>query len=43
MTGFVCHTCGQYQDALPTCFGPSAPALWHTIPEAERCLHGAAG
>lgn len=36
MTGFLCATCGEYHDQLPMCFGPSAPALWFSIPEAER-------
>lgn len=36
MSGYHCNTCGQYHDELPMCFGPSAPALWYAIPEAER-------
>lgn len=36
MTGYVCSTCGKYHEHLPMCFGPSAPAMWYSIPEAER-------
>ena len=36
MTGFTCSTCGQFHDELPLCFGPSAPAAWFSLPEAER-------
>lgn len=36
MSGYHCNTCGQCHDELPMCFGPSAPALWYAIPEAER-------
>ena len=36
MKGFVCATCGQYHDELPMCFGAHAPALWLSLPEAER-------
>ena len=35
-TGFLCKTCGEYHNELPLCFGPSAPALWFSIPESER-------
>jgi len=40
MTGFICATCGQHHDELPMCFGPSAPALWLSLPEAERNTRG---
>jgi len=36
MTGYVCTTCGQHHEQLPMCFGPSAPALWFSVPEKER-------
>lgn len=36
MSGFHCATCGEYHDDLPMCLGASAPALWHSLPEAER-------
>ena len=36
MTGYICATCGQYHDELPMCFGANAPALWFSLPEAER-------
>lgn len=36
MTGFLCATCGKHHDHLSLCFGPSAPALWFALPEAER-------
>ena len=38
MTGFTCTTCGQHHAELPMCFGPAAPALWYSLPEAERHL-----
>ncbi len=34
--GFQCATCGQWHEDVPLCFGPSAPALWFSIPEPER-------
>lgn len=40
MTGFFCKSCGAFHAELPMCFGPSAPALWFTIPEAERPVRG---
>lgn len=40
MTGFICATCGKHHDQLPMCFGPSAPAMWFTIPESERKKRG---
>ena len=36
MNSFLCNTCGKQHDELPMCFGPSAPDLWFSIPEAER-------
>lgn len=36
MPGFVCTTCGLFHEELPMCLGPAAPALWYSIPEAER-------
>jgi hypothetical protein len=36
MPGFQCVTCGQFHEHLPMCLGPSAPALWDTIPPEER-------
>jgi hypothetical protein len=36
MSGYLCNTCGKPHDELPMCFGPSAPALWYALPEAER-------
>jgi len=36
MTGFLCATCGETHPELPMSFGPSAPDLWWSIPEAER-------
>ncbi|MBK6726370.1 MAG: DUF2199 domain-containing protein [Xanthomonadales bacterium] len=36
MTGFVCATCGELHRELPLCFGSPAPALWLSLPEAER-------
>lgn len=40
MSGYLCNTCGEYHDELPMCFGPSAPDLWHSIPESERPERG---
>ena len=40
MNGFVCSTCGETHPDLPMCFGPSAPDLWWSIPEAEREARG---
>ena len=40
MSGYLCNTCGQYHDDLPMCLGPSAPDLWHAIPEGERSERG---
>ena len=36
MSGYICTTCGKYHDELPMCFGANAPALWYSLPEAER-------
>ena len=36
MTGFDCTTCGQYHSELPMCLGAPAPALWYSIPDAEK-------
>lgn len=35
-SGFQCATCGAYHTGYPMCYGPSAPEIWYTIPEAER-------
>lgn len=40
MSGYFCKTCGKQHDELPMCFGPSAPDLWYSIPEAERGERG---
>ena len=40
MSGYLCNTFGQYHDELPMCFGPGAPALWYSIPEADRAERG---
>ena len=40
MTGFFCKSCGEFHAELPMCFGPSAPALWFTIPEADLPARG---
>lgn len=36
MTNYLCRTCGQRHEGLPTVYGPDAPALFETIPVAER-------
>ncbi|MFO0865350.1 MAG: DUF2199 domain-containing protein [Gemmataceae bacterium] len=36
MPRWKCASCGQWHDDLPLAFGPPAPAIWYTIPEAER-------
>ncbi len=36
MTGYICSTCGNRHNEMPMCFGSNAPALYHSIPEAER-------
>ncbi len=40
MIGFNCARCGKHHDQLPMCFGPSAPAMWLSIPESEREKRG---
>ncbi len=36
MRGWRCRCCGEVHDELPMHYGAQAPALWFTIPEAER-------
>src|SRR5690242_18461999 len=36
MHGWRCRCCGQVHGELPMHYGSPAPALWFTIPEAER-------
>jgi hypothetical protein len=36
MASYICRTCGQRHEGLPTVYGPDAPALLDTIPVAER-------
>jgi hypothetical protein len=36
MSGFSCSSCGQYHPELPRCWGSPAPALYYSIPEADR-------
>jgi hypothetical protein len=36
MTGWRCRCCGEVHGELPMHYGAPAPALWFTIPEAER-------
>ena len=36
MSGYLCNTCGKLHNELPMCFGPRAPDLWYSIPEANR-------
>ena len=43
MDGFVCATCGRFHSALPICYGPPAPDLWHQMAKSghlgEKGLH----
>ena len=34
--GFQCATCGAFHEGYAMCYGPAAPEIWYTIPEAER-------
>lgn len=36
MKGWRCRCCGEVHGELPMHYGAPAPALWFTIPEAER-------
>jgi hypothetical protein len=36
MRSWRCRCCGAVHDELPRSYGAQAPALWFTIPEAER-------
>lgn len=36
MSGWRCGCCGEVHGELPMHYGAPAPALWFTIPEAER-------
>lgn len=36
MRGWRCRCCGEIHDELPMHHGAPAPALWFTLPEAER-------
>jgi hypothetical protein len=36
MPGFKCRCCGKVISEMPMHYGAKAPALWFTIPEAER-------
>jgi len=36
MAGFQCSTCGEFHEELPMSLGAPAPALWYSIPEADR-------
>ncbi|HSQ57809.1 MAG TPA: DUF2199 domain-containing protein [Gemmata sp.] len=34
--GYQCRVCGKHHDTLPLHYGAQAPAVYYTIPEAER-------
>lgn len=36
MKNYVCRTCGETHEGIPTVYGPDAPALWERLPENER-------
>jgi hypothetical protein len=36
MASWQCRCCGDGHDDLPLHYGTPAPALWYTLPEAER-------
>lgn len=38
MKHYICKTCGQRHEGMPTVYGPNAPALLDTIPISERAL-----
>jgi hypothetical protein len=40
MDSYICRTCGEKHDGLPTVYGPGAPALWDMLPENKREARG---
>jgi len=38
MSTYRCARCGQHHDGPPLSYGQTAPALWFSVPEAERSL-----
>ncbi len=36
MDSWVCSTCGQSHDGVPTSYGYEAPWSWYTVPNGER-------
>jgi hypothetical protein len=36
MESYICRTCGERHNDVPTVYGSNAPVLWETIPANER-------